>query len=100
LIIYDKDLQYSFSDKDLEDAINEKIVFEYEIEPELYQRIVKEGDVKVVCSTTLKDEKTMEKIGLRSILRYSNIEIKDGKIYFSAKPKFHFLIEAMWIIKP
>jgi len=72
LIIYDKDLQYSFSDKDLEDAINEKIVFEYEIEPELYQRIVKEGDVKVVCSTTLKDEKTMEKIGLRSILRYSN----------------------------
>jgi len=48
--------------------------------------LIEEGDIKVVCSTTLKDEKTMGN-KLISDLFYGRptIEIKNGKIYFSAK---------------
>jgi len=47
--------------------------------------LIEEGDIKVVCSTTLKDEKTMGN-KLISDLFYGRptIEIKNGKIYFSA----------------
>jgi len=53
--------------------------------------LIEEGDIKVVCSTTLKDEKTMgNKLITDLFYGRPTIEIKNGKIYFSAKPKFHF----------
>ncbi|GAB7086036.1 hypothetical protein [Marinifilum fragile] len=65
----------------LEKAINEKIKFDYPIDSELYRKLREEGDIKVVCSTTLKDEVTMEnKSFLDLFYDTPTIEIKDGKI--------------------
>jgi len=93
LIIKDEDLNGDINDEEsLEKAINEEIEFDYTIDSELYKRLIEEGDIKVVCSTTLKDEKTMgNKLITDLFYGRPTIEIKNGKIYFSAKPKFHFL---------
>lgn len=92
LIIKDEDLNGDINDEEsLEKAINEEIEFDYTIDSELYKRLIEEGDIKVVCSTTLKDEKTMgNKLITDLFYGRPTIEIKNGKIYFSAKPKFHF----------
>jgi len=92
LKIYDKDLDGNFKDEEaLEKAINEEITFDYTIDAELYKKLKQEGDIKVVCSTTLKDEITMESKSILDLFYGTpTIEIKNGKIYFSAKPRFHF----------
>jgi len=57
----DEDLNGDINDEEsLEKAINEEIEFDYTIDSELYKRLIEEGDIKVVCSTTLKDEKLWE----------------------------------------
>ncbi len=92
LIINDKDLGSNIDDEEaLEKAISEEIKFDYAIDSELYKKLIEEGDIKVVCSTTLKDEVTMENKSILDLFYGTpTIEIKNGKIYFSAKPKFHF----------
>ena len=95
LIIDDKDLVRNIRDEEaLEKAINEEIKFEYTIDPELYKKLIEEGDIKIVCSTTLKDGVTMESKSILDLF-YARpiIEVENGKIYFSAKPRFHFFTE-------
>jgi len=54
--------------------------------------LIEEGDIKVVCSTTLKDEKTMgNKLITDLFYGRPTIEIKNGKIYFSANLNSIFL---------
>ncbi|EIC04504.1 hypothetical protein YSBL_1821, partial [Acetivibrio thermocellus YS] len=92
LIIRDEDLDGDLNDEEaLAKAINEKITFDYTIDEDLYKKLIEEGDIKIVCSTALKDEETMENKSILDLFYDKpRIEIKDGKIYFSAKPKFHF----------
>ncbi|ADU75518.1 hypothetical protein [Acetivibrio thermocellus] len=98
LVIRDEGLGKGLvKEEELEKAINEEITFEYAIDSELYKRLIKEGDIKVVCSTPLIDENTMENKSICDLFYGTpTIEIKNGKIYFSAKPKFHFYNETSY----
>ena len=56
IIIYDSELKNDLTDEDaLADAIKGEFTFEYELDSELYEKLIKTEDLKVVCSTTLKN---------------------------------------------
>lgn len=86
VIIYDKDLEYDLFNSDkLAHAINEEVTFEVDIEKELYNKINSYEDLIIVCSTTLPGKKMSDLFTGKP-----EIELKNNKIYFKAKPKFYF----------
>ena len=92
LKIYDKDLGDDFTNSDsLAKAINGQIEFEITIDPQLYNKLKKHEDIKVVCSTTLTNKKTLENRSLTELF-YDKpvIELKNNKIYFKGRPKLNF----------
>lgn len=91
LIIYDKDLDNLLrSSESLEKAINEEIAFEIPIEQNLYNKIQKLKNIKIMCSSNLKN-KYFENIPIVDLF-YDRpvIELKDAKLHFKARPKLHF----------
>ena len=61
IIINDSDLENDLTDEDaLADAIKGEFAFEYKLDSELYEKLAKSENLKVVCSTTLKDPVTEE----------------------------------------
>jgi len=82
LKIYDKDLRHDLKDSDsLANAINKQIEFEITIDPQLYNKLKKHEDIKVVCSTTLTNKKTLENRSLTELF-YDKpvIELKNNKM--------------------
>ena len=92
LRIYDKDLGHNLQEPDtLANAINKQIEFEISIDSELYNKLKKYEDIKVVCSTTLTNKRTSENRIITELF-YDKpvIELKNNKIYFKGKPKLNF----------
>jgi hypothetical protein len=57
--IYDTSLNRDLlNENTLADAIKGEFKFEYELDSELYEKLIKTEDLKVVCSTTLKNPTT------------------------------------------
>ncbi len=84
--IYDKDIKSVIEKpENLVDALKDDIVFEIPIDEELYNKLAKIEDVKVVCKTTLPGKKIADLFN-----GTPQIEIKNKMIYFKAKPKFNF----------
>lgn len=84
--IYDKNLDDTYnSAESFVDLLNDYISFEIPIDDDLYNKLLKNEDVKVVCKTTLPGKKIAD-------LFYDipQIEIKNRTIFFRAKPKFNF----------
>ena len=95
IIINDSDLKKDLTDEDaLADAIKGEFVFEYKLDSKLYERLTKTENLKVVCSTTLKDPVTEEYKTIDNIFyEKPSIELKNGKVYFKGKPKLNFYTE-------
>ncbi|PQQ66481.1 hypothetical protein B9R14_06775 [Acetivibrio saccincola] len=90
--IYDTDLNFDLTDEDaLADKIKGEFVIERELDSKIYEKLIKAEDLKVVCSTTLKNPVTDEyKIIYDIFYEKPSIELKNGKIYFKGKPKLNF----------
>ena len=90
--IYDSELENNLTDEDaLAKAIKGEFTFECDLDSELYERLIKIEDLKVVCSTTLKNPITDEYKTIYDIFyEKPSIELKNGKIYFKGKPKLNF----------
>lgn len=87
--IYDKDIENLLEKPEsLVDALKDDIFFEIPIDEELYNKLVKSEDIKVVCKTTLPGKKIADLFN-----GTPQIEIKNKIIYFKAKPKFNFYNE-------
>ena len=84
IIIYDSDLENDLTDEDaLADAIKGEFAFEYELDSELYEKLIKTENLKVVCSTTLKNPVTEEYKTIYDIFyEKPSIELKNGKDIF------------------
>lgn len=97
LVIKDEVLEDDLRNSEkLAQLINEEIIFEIPIEQNLYNKLANSRSIKVVCSTTLKNQKTSENIPITDLF-YDRpiIEVKNNKIYFKAKPKLHFYTKDM-----
>jgi len=82
LKIYDKDLGDDFTNSDsLAKAINGQIEFEITIDSGLYNKLKKMEDIRIVCSTTLTNKKTLENRSLTELF-YDKpvIELKNNKM--------------------
>ena len=90
--IYDSDLEDKLLDESaLEDAIDEEITFEFELDSELYSKLTKNENIKVVCSTKLENPVTGEYRPVTDIFHeVPDIQLKNNKIYFKGKPKLNF----------
>lgn len=95
LVIYDTDLGKDLTnEKDLEQKLNEEIEFKIAFDNSLYNKLIKYKKLKVVCSSSLKTQKTSEYIPITELFYDKpTIELKNNKIYFKAKPKLHFHTE-------
>ena len=92
IIIHDAKLNSNLFNEDaLASAIKGEFAFEYELNSELCEKLIKTKNLKVVCSTTLKDPVTGEYKAINDIFyEKPSIELKNGKIYFKGKPKLNF----------
>ena len=84
IIIYDTDLETDLSNEDaLANAIKGEFTFEYKLDSELYKKLTKTENLKVVCSTTLKNPVTEEYKTIYDIFyEKPSIELKNGKDIF------------------
>ena len=80
-----------FNENALANAIDSEITFEYKLDSELYNKLTKNENLKVVCSTKLKDPATGEYKTIDDIFyEKPSVEIKNNKIYFKGRPRFNF----------
>jgi hypothetical protein len=92
IIIRDRELNRSVSNEAaLEKALDKEISFEYKLNSELYSKLTKNENIKVVCSTKLENPVTGEYRPVTDIFHeVPDIQLKNNKIYFKGKPKLNF----------
>lgn len=92
LVITDIELKNDLSDEEsLALKLNKEVTFEISLDQNLVNKLKEYENLKVVCSSNLKTQKTSEIIPLSNLFSdRPTIELKNNKIYFKAKPKLHF----------